>query len=204
MKIVIFGATGGTGKALVGQALAQGHEVTALVRNPTKLTTKHKKLSIVQGDVFHPEQAEKAIAGNDAVLSALGVSRGAQPTVCSEGTRNIISAMKKHGVKRLVIESAYGAGDTRKGFYGRLLWIIIRARIADKERMEQLTQNSNLDWVIVRPVALTNGPRTGKYRVGSDLPVSLWPTISRADTADWMLTQATDNTYVHKILTIAY
>jgi putative NADH-flavin reductase len=204
MKILIFGATGGTGRAMVEQALEQGHQVTAFVRNPSKLAIKDAKLSVIQGDAMNPSQVEEAVKGQDAVISALGVSRGAPLDICSRGTKNIIEAMKKHSISRLVVESAYGTRETRKGFYAKSLWIMIRDRIQDKELMEKLIEESGLDWIISRPVWLTSGPKRGNYRHGINLSVKFWPTVSRADVADFMIKQLQDKTYLHKMPIVTY
>src|SRR5215471_3358472 len=107
MKIVIFGAAGATGRILVERALAQGHEVTAFDRNMAALTKEHPKLSLIQGDIFNPFQVEEAIDGQDVVISVLGVKPGVTTPVCSEGTKNIIAAMQKRGVKRFICQSAF-------------------------------------------------------------------------------------------------
>ena len=204
MRITVFGSTGGSGLEVVAQALQQSHNVTAFARTPSKLTIRNAQLRVVQGNAMNPSDVEAAVKGQDAVVSALGVSGHSPITICSEGMKNIISAMKNNGVKRLIVESAYGAGDTRKGFYGNATGILIASRIKDKELMEKTVAESGLDWIIARPVYLTNGPRTGSYRVGLDLSVSLWPKISRADVADFMLKQLSDNTYLHKMPTISH
>lgn len=201
MKIVIFGASGATGRYLVEQALEQRHEVIAFVRNPSKLQIKHEKLSTIKGDVRNQEDVNRAIAGGQAVLSALGVKPGVKP-VSAEGVRNIIFAMKKHHVHRLIVESAFGAGDTKKGFYGRTLWFIINPLMRDKEDMESAIEASGLDWTIVRPTALTNGKKTGSYQSGVGISVGIFPKISRADVADFMLKQLTDKRYLSKASTI--
>lgn len=113
MKILIFGATGGTGSQLVEQALTKGHEVTAFVRNPAKLPLNHKNLKIVQGDVLNYATIEPAVLGQEAVLSALG-SGTKKDTLRSTGTRNIILAMEKHGVKRFICETSLGYSDSRQ------------------------------------------------------------------------------------------
>jgi len=202
MRITVFGSTGGSGLEIVGQALQQGHRVTAFARTPSKLVMRNAELGVVRGDAMNPLDVEAAVKGQDAVASALGVSGRAPLTICSEGTKNIISAMKDDGVKRLIVESAYGTGDTRRGFYGNATWMLIASRIKDKELMEKAVQESGLDWVIARPVYLTNGPRTGAYRVGFNLPIGIWPKISRADVADFMLKQLADDTYLHRLPTI--
>jgi putative NADH-flavin reductase len=204
LNILVFGATGGTGLELVKQGLHQGHRMTAFVRNPSRLQVRHAALSIIQGDVMNRSQVEVAVKDQDAVISSIGVTRRTPITVCSEGTKNIIAAMKAYHINRLIVESAYAAGNTRKGFYGNLLWILIRGRIQDKEVMENAVEQSGLDWIIARPVWLTNGPLTGAYRVGFDIPVSIMPKISRADVADWMLKQVTENKFVHTAPTITY
>jgi putative NADH-flavin reductase len=212
MKITIFGATGGTGRALVEQALAHGHTVTAFARDPAVLAISHPRLTIVQGDVLDPERVEAAVAGHDAVLNALGMKPGAQVPVTSEGTRNIIAAMHKFGVRRLIAESALpvAAFDGNPHELPRLLRIILslaaplKAIFQDKVIQEQLIERSELEWVIVRPAALTDGARTGAYRVGMPLKVGLASRISRADVAEFMLAQLTTNTYLRQVPRLSY
>jgi uncharacterized protein YbjT (DUF2867 family) len=188
MKIVIFGASGRTGGHLVRQGLDRGHAATSFMRNPAKMAVTHENLFIFKGDALNPRDVDDAVKGHDAVLSALGFTKGSPRMICTDATKNIISAMKKHGVKRLIAESAYGAGDTRnKGFYARLLWLIIRDRIRDKEEMERAIEGSGLEWVIARPVALTNNDKTGTYRAGPHLKLDFFPRVSRSDVADFML-----------------
>ena len=205
MRIVIFGASGRTGRHLVKQALDRGHAVTAFARNPAKIGVSHENLSIFKGDVLHPGEVDAAVRGQDAVLSALGLTKGSPKTICADGIRNIIATMKRHGVKRLIAESAYGAGNTRnKGFYARVLWLIIKDRIKDKEEMEREIERSGLEWVIARPVALTDGERTGSYRAGTDLKLSFFPKVSRADVADFMLSQLVSGELVHGMPTVSF
>ncbi|MDA8089486.1 MAG: SDR family oxidoreductase [Nitrospiraceae bacterium] len=204
MKIVIFGASGRTGRHLVRQALDRGHAVTAFVRNPAKMDVSHENLSIFKGNVLHLGEVDAAVKEQDAVLSALGFTKGTPKTICADGLRNIIAAMKKHGVKRLIVESAYGAGNTRnKGFYARVLWLIIKDRILDKEEMEREIEGSGLEWVIARPVALTEGEKTGSYRAGLDLKLGFFPRVSRADVADFMLSQLDDDKFVREMPTVS-
>ena len=200
MRIVIFGASGRTGRHLVRQALDRGHAVTAFVRNPAKMDVSHENLSIFKGDVLHTEEVDAAVTWQDAVLSALGLTKGSPKTICADGVKNIIAAMKKHGVKRLIVESAYGVGNTRnKVFYARVLWLIIKDRIKDKEAMEREIEGSGLEWVIARPVALTDGQKTGLYRAGLDLKLSFFPRVSRADVADFMLSQLESGKFLHEM-----
>ncbi|MDL1891529.1 SDR family oxidoreductase [Sphingobacteriales bacterium CHB3] len=210
MKLLIIGATGGTGRELVEQALAQGHDVTAFVRNPSKIEIKNERLTIARGDVLDYQSVEKAVQGKDAVLSALGHNRWfVRTTILSEGTKNIITAMEKHGVKRFVCETTLGIGDTRGklGLYYTLFVIpvIVFFYFRDKETQERHIKESRLDWIIVRPGQLTNGKRLGKYRHGMNIGSWLRTvSISRADVADFMLRQLTDDTYLHKTPAIAH
>jgi putative NADH-flavin reductase len=201
MKLLVFGATGGTGREIVTQAQEHGDVVTAFARNPADITTQHGNLKVVQGDVLDYPSVEAAMKGQNAVLSALGARSLGKTTLLSVGTQNIIRAMEQHGVRRFVCESSLGVGDS-KGQFGWLfdfivLPLVLRHVYRDKEVQERYIKESNLDWVIVRPAALTNGPRTGVYR--SDLKGShgsFMPKISRADVADFMLKQLTENTHL--------
>ncbi|MDA8327249.1 MAG: SDR family oxidoreductase [Nitrospiraceae bacterium] len=108
------------------------------------------------------------------------------------------------GGKRLLVESAYGAGSTRnKGFYARVLWLIVKDRIKDKEEMEREIKGSGLEWVIARPVALTDGEKTGSYRAGPDFKLGFFPRVSRADVADFMLSQLESDKFVHGMPTVS-
>ena len=209
MKLLVFGATGGTGREIVAQALERGHVVTVFVRNPAAITTKHDHLKVVQGNVLDYPSVEAAVQGQDAVLSALGVRKLRKNTILSDGTRNIIHAMERHGLKRFICESSLGVGDSR----GQLGWVfnifiiplLLRNVFQDKEAQEQYIQQSSLEWVIVRPAALTNGPRTGVYRGGfSPTDRTITAKISRADVADFMLKQLTDNSYLRKTPGLSY
>lgn len=210
MNLLIVGATGGTGRGLVSQALAQGHSVTALVRNPAKIRMSDERLTVVKGNVLDYNSVDRVVQGKDAVLSALGHKRWFIPTtILSEGTRNIVKAMEKHGVKRLVCETSLGVGDSRGrlGLYYTLFVIpfIVYFYFRDKKRQEQLIRESSLDWVIVRPGQLTNGPKRGVYRHGRDIgSYLLTARISRADVADFMLKQLTENSYLRQTTGLAY
>jgi putative NADH-flavin reductase len=212
MNLLIFGATGGTGRVLVAQALEQGHRVTAFARNPDTIKMKHKNLAVVQGDILDYASVERAVKGQDAVLSALGTKALRRNTTISDGTRNIITAMEKYGVKRFVFESSLSIGDSKPQqrqlplFFNVIIMPLFFRNIAqDKEIQEHYIMQSTLDWVIVRPAVLTNGPRTGVYRSEfSAIDTSVKGKISRADVADFMLRQLTDDTYVHKTPSLSY
>lgn len=210
LNLLIIGATGGTGRELVKQALEQGHVVTALVRNPAKMRISHERLTVMKGDVLDDDSVHLAVRGQDAVLSALGHKKWFIKTnILSEGTKNIIAAMEKHGVKRFVCETTLGIGDRRGrlGLYYTLFVVpfITYFYFRDKERQEELIRLSKLDWVIVRPGQLTNTRKRGVYQHGYDIG-SWWKTvmISRADGADFMLKQVTDDSYLREAPEVAY
>jgi putative NADH-flavin reductase len=209
-KILILGATGGTGRQLVAQALERGYTVTALVRNPSKLQIEHPNLRIVQGDVLDYPSVESAARGQEAVVSALGHKRYFGPSrILSEGTKNILRAMEGNGVPRFICQTSLGIGDSafRMGLYYTFIVcpLVVPFYVWDKTRQERLIAASRLDWVIVRPGALTNGEKRGKYRHGGGIGNFITTVkISRADTADFMLNQLTEDTYLGMAAGIAY
>jgi putative NADH-flavin reductase len=201
-RILIVGATGGTGRQLVAQALERGFTVTALVRNPSRLPVHHPRLTVVPGDVLNANSVDAAMRGQEAVLSALGHKRYFGPTrILSEGTGNILRAMETHRVRRLVCETSLGIGDSagRMGIYYTLFVIplVLPFYFWDKTRQEKIIARGNVEWVIVRPGALTNGAKRGRLRYGSRVGSFLWTVrVSRADVAGFMLDQLASNTYL--------
>jgi uncharacterized protein YbjT (DUF2867 family) len=201
-RVLIVGATGGTGRQLVTQALERGYAVTALVRDPSRLQIDHPQLTVIQGDVLDEGSVEAAMRGQEAVLSALGHKRYFYPTrILSEGTRNILRAMETHGVRRLVCETSLGIGDSafRMGLYYSLFVIpvILPFYFWDKTRQERMISGSNLEWVITRPGVLTNGDKRGRSRHGRHVGSFLLTVrIPRADVADFMLNQLASDTYL--------
>lgn len=201
-RVLIVGATGGTGRQLVEQALERGYTVTALARDPSALRIEHPRLTVVRGNVLDYPSVEAAVRGQDAVLSALGHKQFFRPThTLSDGTRNLLHAMETHRVRRLVCETALGIGDSagRMGLYYTffVIPVILPFYFWDKTRQERLIAASGVNWVVVRPGALTNGPKRGRYRHGRIVGSLLWTVrISRADAADFMLNQMSDNTYL--------
>ncbi len=206
MNLLIFGATGGTGRELVKQAIAQKHSTTAFVRDPAKLDIQHPSLKVFQGEITDSAAVESAVQGQDVVFSALGSSSLKKNPALTAGVRNIVRGMEKHGVRRFIYESALGVGDSRQrlNFLFRFIIIplVLRNAIADHEDKEQIIQQSPLDWVIVRPAGLTKGAHTGEYRHGET--IQFGAKISRADVADFMLKQIADNTYLHKTPGVSY
>ena len=187
---------------LVEQALADGHQVTAFARRPAALQVRHDRLRLVAGDVREAAQVESAIEEQDAVLSALGAKK--KQTICADGMANILATMRRTGVRRVIGLSAFGATDSHdRSLYTRLLWLFIKERTADKDCMEQLIKRSHIDWTLVRPPRLTDGPGTQHYRSGLDLRMTLNSRISRADAAAFMLRQLVDSSYLGKAPAIA-
>ena len=212
MKVIVFGATGGTGRQLVQQALEQGHEVTAFLRSPERLGLSHAKLRLVQGDVLDAAAVERVMSGHDAVLCALGAPALKTGVIRSAGTRNIVAAMETAGVRRLICQTSLGYGDSKAvlkitPFVFRFIIapILLREGFADHARQEEHIRASRLDWVIARPGNLTDGSRTGRYRHGfaaDDRTIK--GEISRADVADFMLRQLTDDAYLSKTPGLSY
>lgn len=202
MRVLVIGATGGSGRQLVQQALALGHQVTAFVRDPAKLQIEHANLRIARGDVLDYATVESAMRGQDAVLSALGHLKFYRPTrIQSDGMRNILRAMKTCDVPRLICETALGIGNSvgRLGlpYLFLLVPLILPFYFWDKVRQEDLIRGSDRDWIIVRPGVLTNKPPRGTYQHGVNAGSYLWPgLVSRADVADFMLKQLQDDTYL--------
>jgi putative NADH-flavin reductase len=209
MKISIFGATGRTGQQLVVQSVELGHTVTVFVRDPAKLSAYRNRLTVIEGDILNRKKVDDAVKEQDAVLSALGSPTLKQNNVLSAGTKNILESMKAHGIRRFVCESALGVGDSKEqpGFFFRWVFLpmVLKHAFADKEIQEQYIQQSGVDWIIVRPGYLTDAPRTSDYKVGfSPTDRTVKGRISRADVAEFMLSQVTDNTFVGKKPGISY
>ena len=209
MKVTIFGATGRTGWPLVEQALGRGYEVTAFARDPSKLGISHERLTVVQGDVTDGSAVERAISGQDAVVSALGHVKGASKDVQARGTANIVAAMEKHGGRRLV--SLTGAGVRAEGdepkFVDRAITFLLKrlqpAVLEDGVRHAEVIKESGLEWVIVRGPRLTEGEKKGQYRVGL-VGKNSGTQVSRADLADFMLDQLTDDANLGGMPVVSY
>jgi putative NADH-flavin reductase len=204
MKLTIFAATGGVGGQLLEQAVAAGHDVTAVARNPAKLT---RQVRTVTADLASadPAKLEPAVAGADAVLSGLGPHSNANAGIAAPGTRSIVAAMRATGVRRIVAVSAAPVStvaspgnphpprhDPGDGFFMRYLFSRIAAGrfgkvYADLAAMEDILRDSGLDWTVIRPPQLTSKPLTGRYRtaVGRNLKGGL--SVPRADVAHFML-----------------
>lgn len=198
MHLAVFGASGRTGRHLVEAGREAGHEVTALVRTPAKLDLTRpgwEDVGVVQGDVLDPEAVTAAVSEADAVLVALGAPPRATDRVLTRGTETIIGAMRRVGVQRLVVETSFAIADGARlaGPLGRVAIGLSSAVTAplwrDKEGQEAAVMASGLDWTLVRPITLTDGPATGSYTAAESPRVRLTSRISRADVAAFMLAE---------------
>jgi putative NADH-flavin reductase len=209
MNVVIFGANGQTGHLLMERAIADGHMVTAFVRNPAGLKVPRDSVRLVQGDVLDPTAVDRAVAGQQAVLVALGTAtRRESPSVLPQGIRHILDSMEKHGVRRIIVVSAAGALHEPAGsLIGTVGLMLARAYLprvyAEHRAMLEELRKRNLDWNAVRPVILTNGPYTGRYRVVAEGIPQGGYRVSRADVADFMIRQLTSDEFVRKMPAIA-
>ncbi|HSV93187.1 MAG TPA: SDR family oxidoreductase [Desulfobacterales bacterium] len=204
MNLAIFGATGGTGVELVKQALERGHSVTALVRNPAQFADTRDGLTVMTGDIHDVAAVERSIQGQDAVICALGARDLKATMIRTEGTVNIIGAMKKSDVRRLFVVSAMGVGESWNdlSMFNKLLFaIFMKSTRKDHEAQEAAVKESGLDWTIIRPSGLVNAPGTGVYRVGEHI-LAKTSRIPRADVADLILNDLERRALVHKAVTI--
>jgi putative NADH-flavin reductase len=209
MKLIVFGATGGTGQQIISQALTQDHSVTAFVHNSANVLPIHDDLTTVQGDVLDQGAVEKAVRKHDVVVCTLGHPPTSSEQLRAKGTKNIIYAMERSGIKRLICQSALGVGDSRyllplhyKMF---ILPFILRRVYADHEMQESYIKASRLDWIIVRSGILIDSNETkNAVQVCLEKNKKISLKISREDVADFMLKQLADDRYLHKTPCISY
>ena len=209
MQLTVFGATGKVGGHVVRQALERGDQVTAVVRDPARLAARHERLDVVVADLTDPAPLVPALAGRQAAISAVGARHRRDAGVATAATATILAATAAAGVRQFVAVSAAPVGPvppgegvvTRTVVLPLLRWVF-RDVYADLARMEAEIRLSGLDWTIVRPPKLTNGPLTGHYRVAPE-NVARSMTISRADVADAMLSALDDADRVHRAIGVA-
>jgi uncharacterized protein YbjT (DUF2867 family) len=206
--VLVIGATGQTGAIATRILLERGDAVTAFVRNPATFATTHERLSVAVGDARDGGALERAIRGNDAVLSALGPRGLGKSDLQAVFMRALVDAMGRAGVKRLSNLSAWGAGDSWATFplYGKLaVSTLLRNVFADKNRGEVALHASALDYVNVRPGPLGNGPPRGGARASADgRDVAGLPPMRRADLAAFMVEALTDETWLRKEPILGY
>jgi putative NADH-flavin reductase len=201
MKLVIFGASGRTGLPLVQQALQAGHSVRAVVRDPSKIGFKHANLEIVKASLEQP--LEDVVRGSDVVLSALGPVKGGSKSIMQTAAENIVAAMHKTGVKRLITLTGAGVaqpGDQPKAFnhfMSLMLNLLAKDVLLDSSQHARVVRDSKLEWTIVRVPMLTDAPASGNIRVGK-VGVNDGARISRSDVAAFMLAQLTDQSQLHQ------
>ena len=204
MKIIVFGATGGVGQALVKQAVEKGLELTVFVRTPTKLGTQHERIHVVQGDAFNLEEVAAAIAGHDVVVSCLGSSQGMKKsTELQAMTKNIVDGMKRHGVKRIIYTASAGIDKEIPGVSGKLVMTMLKNPLIDHRAAVDYIKANGLNYTIVRPMGLTNNPLTGVYRESATSVPEKSRSIPRADVAHFILKVINDAKYDHTSIGLA-
>lgn len=207
MRLVIFGSTGGTGQHLLRQALEDGHEVVAVARRPEAITQESPRLQVVRADALDLATLPDTLRGAEAVLSVLGVGQDFRTTtVISRGTANLVAAMTDAGVRRLLcVTSAGGLYDPREPFLFRVFGrALLKNIFADQARAEAVVQASALDYTLVRPSRLTNGKRTDVYRLARETYVPGGTSVSRADLAAFLLSEARACAYLRCAVAIGY
>ncbi|MFB6672231.1 NAD(P)-dependent oxidoreductase [Streptomyces sp. NPDC056390] len=210
MRITVFGATGGIGQEIVRQALASGHQITAVVRDPARFTVTGAGLEVFRADVRDPEALRPAVAGRDAVLSGLGARRRADAGIAAELTRSLLGAVEAEDVRRLLVVSAAPVGPEpeRSPLVDRAMLGVINSLLKpvydDLRAMEEELAASATDWTSVRPPKLTDKPLTGTYRTVVGGNPRSGRSISRADVAHAMLAMIDDAATVKQGVGVAY
>jgi putative NADH-flavin reductase len=207
MKLVVFGATGGTGCEVVQQALDTGHDVTAVARKPSVITLQHDRLKVLQGDVLKPEALSPAVTDQDVVVFAVGAADRSPTKIYSVGVMNVLLAMRDTKVQRLICISASGLDPgvlIQKLIAKPLLWWIFKHGYMDMSHMEVIVKASGMDWTIIRPPRLTDKAHTGKYKVAVNEQLSNGWLLSRADLADYIVKHLGDVSTYRAMVEVAY
>ena len=205
-NILVFGASGGTGLEVVEQALEAGHKVTAVLRHPDKFPIRHEQLRIIKGDVLNSITYENTFFGMDVVISCLGTRNREATVVYSQGVTNILQAMQKVGMDRIIclsagaVEIAPNTSFLMKFLIKNILQKLFKYSYADMLLMEGILHGSNLNWTVIRPPRLLNGDRTGKYRTSINEIIPNMSSLNRADLADYIIHHLDDEkTYKSKV-----
>jgi len=209
-KIIVFGATGGTGRLVVERALQLGHQVTVVIRNPDAFNIRHQSLEIIKGDVLQPLTFENAIREKNVVVSCLGTQKREPTTVYSEGARNIMKAMQKEDINRIMCLSAAAvvvpsnSSLLMKFVIKNILQRLFKHSYADMLIMEKMLSESNLNWTVIRPPWLRDSKHSGKYRTAINEHLGNLSKISRADLADYIVNHLTDEKVFKAKIEISY
>ncbi|MHA7241133.1 NAD(P)-dependent oxidoreductase [Arthrobacter sp. TMS1-12-1] len=208
--LAVFGGTGRTGRHVLDQALAAGHEVRVLARSATSVRAGDPRLTVIEGDVLDARAVDRVLAGSSAVISVFGHVKGSPPTLQTDGTRIITEAMARHGVRRIVSLSGGGLPDPahdRPKAADRIIRVLLRLLsptvLEDAKGHLRVLQESGLDWTVVRGPRLQEKPYTGVYRVGW-VGVDASTSVGRADLAEFLLRQVEDRTFVHQLPMVSY
>jgi uncharacterized protein YbjT (DUF2867 family) len=206
-KLLVLGATGGTGRAVVEQSLERGYDVAVLVRAPERLGDLATRVEVHTGSADDRERLVEAMRGRDAVISALGVGQTLEPNgLIARCAPAIVDAMRDAGVRRLIFTSAFGVGTTKPSLplFPRIFSALLLKNIyRDKNEGEAAIRASGLAWTLVHPSMLRDGPKSGNVRAGEQLALSGFPKISRADVAAFLLGQLDDESWLRKSVVIS-
>ena len=208
MKVILFGATGNIGRLVVKEFLKGGHKLTAFARNPSKLKIQNNRLSLYAGDALNQNDVFEAVKGHDVVVITLGAGMSRKSIVRSQGTLNIITAMKAQGVRRLICQSTLGAHESwsNLNFWWKYVMFsaLLKPVFKDHELQESHVLASGLDWTIIRPSAFSDEPATGHFKKGfSPAERNLSLKISSADVANFLCHQISDVSYVGHAVAIS-
>ncbi|WP_064092035.1 NAD(P)-dependent oxidoreductase [Rossellomorea aquimaris] len=204
MKIIVFGATGGTGQEVVKQALAEGHEVTAFVRTPSKLTISNPLLVTIQGNATNMSDVEAALKGQEAVISCLGSDGLGKTSKLTEMTKNILIGIKTHEINRIAYVASAGIHKEIPGLQGKLAQFILRNVLNDHRHAVDAIMRSGVHYTIARPMQLTKDPLTSHYRTDITSIPEKGRKIGRADVAHFLLESIKKNTHVNQSVGLAY
>lgn len=207
-RVLIFGATGSTGRHLVDQSLDKGYIVKAFVRDPDKMKIAHPNIEIFKGDVLNIENVKEAMDDQEVILCSLGMPASDSSGLRTKGTANIIHAMNQKMIKRLICQTSLGYGDSENILPWHMKYLIVplllKNAFKDHQLQEEKIISSNVDWTIVRPGNLTNGKKTKNYKHGFSSSEKVKLKISRADVAHFMLQQIESDKYMHRKVALSY
>ncbi len=209
MKVLIIGGSRGVGKAVLESGLDRGHDITVLARYPEKIKSAGRQVQVVKGDALNKDDLKAAVKGQDAVCSCIGVPITFKPvSLFSTAAANLVEVMKTAKDQKFVAVTGIGAGDSKGhgGFlYDKIFKpVFLRTIYQDKDREEAIIRSSSLDWLIVRPAGLTNGPQTGTYRIIENLDGVVSKRISRHDVADFILNQLEHPSHFGQAVLLTY